>query len=288
MFKPFGYVIGTLGMIAGAWIGYRFAGGKGAAFGFFAGGMLTFFIEVLAFPYVLNEEKIARREGVGLAQLVKSFAVIFFVAAAIFIVFTPAALRGAYLGYADPFIPFALGFGGLFAIVRLKQRHPFSECRTGEKLAGWPLGGLWLLSVLAAFMWHTDPIARSVGRAQAGDYRGAVEILDEVIREKPRSATAYQNRGYAKLCSGNTTDALEDYTKWIELEKQNPAAYLMRGVARSIAGQGPKEDFDTYLRLNPQGTGRPEKVLNEIKQKVAKAKIQQPESANKRIESNEE
>ena len=64
--------------------------------------------------------------------------------------------------------------------------------------------------------------------------------------------------------------------KWIDLEQENPPGYLMRGVAKEIAGQDPKEDYDTYLRLNPQGKGRPEKLLIEIKQKIAKAKEQKP------------
>ncbi|MGA2914882.1 MAG: hypothetical protein ABSE89_02530 [Sedimentisphaerales bacterium] len=272
MFKSFGYILTLLGIIAGAWIGYRFTGGKGAILGFFAGGMLSFFVEVIAFPYILNEREIAHREGMGLSQLVKSFAIIFLIFAALFIIFTPVSLRGAYLGYADPFTPFALGFGGLFAIVRLKQLHPFSECRDGEKLFGWPLGILWLLSIFAAFMWHTDSIAISVSKIQAGNYSEAIRILDDVIKQKPQSAMACQNRGMARLCSGDTTGSIDDYSKLIELEPENPTGYLMRGIAKEIAGQDPKNDYGEYFRLNPKGNDVPEKILNEIKQRKTKNK----------------
>jgi len=272
MFKPFGYILTWLGMIGGTYIGYRFAGGKGAVLGFFAGGMLTFYVTVLAFPYILNERVIARQEGMGLSQLVKSFAIVFFIFATIFIIFTPMSLRGAYLGYADPFIPSALGFGGLFAIIRLKQRHPFSECRTREKLFVWPVGALWLLSIFAAFMWHTDPIAISVSKIQAGNYSEAIRILDDVIEQKPQSAMARQNRGMARLCSDDTTGSIDDYSKLIELEPKNPTGYLMRGIAKEIAGQDPKNDYGEYFRLNPKGNGIPEKILNEIKQRKTKDK----------------
>ncbi|MDP2647284.1 MAG: hypothetical protein Q8P24_20315 [Desulfobacterales bacterium] len=271
MFKPFGFILGTIGMFAGAWLGYRFAGGKGAAIGFFAGGMVTFMVEVLAFPYLLNEGEIARREGMGISQLVKSFSGLFFIAAGIFVVFTPASLRGVNLGYADPFTPFALGFGGLFAIVRLKQRHPFTECRTGEKIFGFPMGLLWLLSIFAAFMWYSDPVAKSVGKVQAGKYAEAIAILDDVIEQNRNNAMAYQNRAYAKLRSGRAADAIEDYTHLIQLEPQNPTGYLMRGIARKINGEDPQADFDTYMKLKPEGKERIEKAENEIKEKLLKA-----------------
>ncbi len=272
MFKPSAVLVMNLCMWPGAFLGYRFAGAKGAVIGFFVGAGICFLFTILAFPSLLNDEEMQRWQGIGVQELVKSSAVLFFVAAGIFVIFTPQSLRGGYLGYADPFTPLALGMGALFALVRLKQTHPYSEVRGGVIVFLRSLGVLWMLAIFSAFLWHSDPVARSVSRVQAGQYAEAIAILDQVIEKNPNKAMAYQNRGMARLCSGQAADAIEDYTQLIRLEPENPSGYLMQGIARKMNGEDPTGDFDRYLKLKPDGKASIEKTEVEVKQKVQKEK----------------
>ena len=159
MFKPIGKMLGVLAMFVSAWLGYRFGSGIGAVLRFFVGGLAMSLIMVIAFPYLLRDEMLRLKYGTDSSSLVRSCSVIVLIGAIAFIFLTPKVMRGSYLGYSDLFTPWAIGFGSLLAIVRLRQRHPYSEVHSGEKLFGVPIGTLWILSVFSVLLWYSEPVS---------------------------------------------------------------------------------------------------------------------------------
>lgn len=73
------------------------------------------------------------------------------------------------------------------------------------------------------------------GKMKAGDYAGAVEAYSRVIEKKP-SASVYHDRGYARKLMGAYTEAIDDYTKAIELEPTNGSHFAGRGEAWGLMG----------------------------------------------------
>jgi len=114
-----------VGIIAGVWFGVR------TGFGFpvillwaMGGGMATIMTAALSDPQSMNAFDSFRQDSdFTPASFSRALAVVFFVAAAVFILFTPLSLRGPYLGYANPAIPSALAWGGMLSIIRLMNAN---------------------------------------------------------------------------------------------------------------------------------------------------------------------
>lgn len=83
-------------------------------------------------------------------------------------------------------------------------------------------------------------------------YREAIEYFTKAVELKPDYAAAYNNRGAAYEKTGNPRQAIEDYTRAIEL-KGNALPYVNRGIAYGNIGnyqQGIK-DCSKAIELKP-------------------------------------
>ena len=81
----------------------------------------------------------------------------------------------------------------------------------------------------------------------------AVSYFDKAISGKPKSGTAYNNRGAAYARLGKRDLAIQDYTKAIELKPRFPEAYLNRGRALADAGRLDEalSDYSRAIELKP-------------------------------------
>ncbi len=52
------------------------------------------------------------------------------------------------------------------------------------------------------------------------DYAGAISDFTRSIEEEPNNIAAYNNRGYTKSKLRDTTGEIEDYTKAIEIDPE--------------------------------------------------------------------
>lgn len=158
---PITPLISFVGMASGGYLGYHYAPVRDALFGTVLGGFIGAFVlhsyAAVAFAQFLEEGSL--KPGETIREYVCTNAIIFFVAATAFVIFTPQSFRGGYFGYADPFTPLALGIWGVFALTRLIQsRSPGYLFDRHVAMEGWlfgiPLALLGLLVIFTAFMWH--------------------------------------------------------------------------------------------------------------------------------------
>ena len=77
---------------------------------------------------------------------------------------------------------------------------------------------------------------------------------DTAIRLNPDDATAYYNRGNAKIKLGQHFDAITDFDTAIRLNPDDAEAYLNRGIAKALLNRisEAKRDGRTALRLAKQ------------------------------------
>lgn len=88
-------------------------------------------------------------------------------------------------------------------------------------------------------------------RAQQGDYVGAIAAFDRAIAENPILARAYVQRGLVYYDAGRVRDAVSDYTRAIELDETDFAAYYGRAMGRLALKNpsGARADVERALRL---------------------------------------
>ena len=85
----------------------------------------------------------------------------------------------------------------------------------------------------------------------------AIRYYSNVIELNPTGShftfIAYSNRGHTYGSQGNLEQAIEDYTRAIELEPNSPLAYSNRGVAYYEQGNLEQaiEDCTRAIELNP-------------------------------------
>ncbi|WP_271586606.1 tetratricopeptide repeat protein [Bradyrhizobium sp. CCBAU 53415] len=81
----------------------------------------------------------------------------------------------------------------------------------------------------------------------------AIAAATEAIRQDPRDANAYYNRGNAYSISGDNDRAMADYTAAIRLDPAHANAYYNRGNAYSNKGDADHAiaDYTATIRLDP-------------------------------------
>lgn len=86
-----------------------------------------------------------------------------------------------------------------------------------------------------------------------GNYQDAVEAYSKAIQLDPQFANAYYTRGNAKRELGDTVGAIADYERAIEHNPQFAAAYYNRGTAKSGSGdmEGAKDDLVKATQIDP-------------------------------------
>ena len=87
---------------------------------------------------------------------------------------------------------------------------------------------------------------------QSGDYQGALEDFDQLIKEEPNNGYAYYSRASALLELNKPQEALDDANRAIELDPSIPEAYETRGVAKLMRGdqEGALLDFNSAIELD--------------------------------------
>ncbi|PSB04588.1 tetratricopeptide repeat-containing S1 family peptidase [Merismopedia glauca] len=89
---------------------------------------------------------------------------------------------------------------------------------------------------------------------EKGNYQEAIENYTKAIEIDPQYTNAYNNRGIAYGNLGNYQQAISDYARAIALNPQDPDAYYNRGNAYDDLGEYQKaiSDYDRAITLNPQ------------------------------------
>lgn len=91
-------------------------------------------------------------------------------------------------------------------------------------------------------------------RIQIGNYVGAIENFNIVIRFKPHLPEPYYYRGVAKHQLDDFRGAIKDYDKAIEIKPFYPEAYMYRGLAYLQLNDFSKSiaDYNRAIELNPR------------------------------------
>jgi tetratricopeptide (TPR) repeat protein len=91
-------------------------------------------------------------------------------------------------------------------------------------------------------------------RIQIGNYVGAIENFNIVIRFKPHLPEPYYYRGLAKHQLEDFRGAIKDYDKAIEIKPFYPEAYMYRGLAYLQINDFTKSitDYNRAVELNPR------------------------------------
>jgi len=97
---------------------------------------------------------------------------------------------------------------------------------------------------------------RGVAKHQLEDYRGAINDYNTAIEIKPFYPQAYTNRGMAWHNLKNYKKAIEDYNRALEFDPDNENIYNNRGIAKLSQKniEGAIEDYILALKVNPKST----------------------------------
>ena len=82
----------------------------------------------------------------------------------------------------------------------------------------------------------------------------SIDILDEIISADPEDRLALLARGSVYLKTGNTENAIRDFSNAIELNPNHPKAYHLRGLAREMGGENDRAlaDFGEAIDIDPE------------------------------------
>ncbi len=97
---------------------------------------------------------------------------------------------------------------------------------------------------------------RGVAKHMLEDYHGAIQDYDKAIVIKPYYPDAYTRRGMAYHALEDYPRAILDYDKALEFNPRDEGIFNNRGIAK-LAGKDVKgaiEDYDRALEINPNST----------------------------------
>jgi tetratricopeptide (TPR) repeat protein len=97
---------------------------------------------------------------------------------------------------------------------------------------------------------------RGVSKHELEDFRGAINDYNKAIDIKPFYPQAYMNRGMAYHSLKYFEKAIEDYNKALEFDPDNESIYNNRGIAKLSQKniEGAIADYDKALEINPKST----------------------------------
>lgn len=90
---------------------------------------------------------------------------------------------------------------------------------------------------------------------KAGEKKEALALADKAVMRFPKDATVYAFRAELLEKSDQYAKAVADWTSFLQLDKEKPAAaYQQRGLLHFKAGNIKEsiEDFDRYIKLVPK------------------------------------
>ncbi len=97
---------------------------------------------------------------------------------------------------------------------------------------------------------------RGVAKHQLEDFRGAIVDYNRALEIKPFYPQAYMNRGMAYHNLGYFKKAIEDYNRGLDFDPENESLYNNRGIAKlSLRDvEGAIADYNEALKINPKST----------------------------------
>ena len=103
---------------------------------------------------------------------------------------------------------------------------------------------------LTAIEWFEKGYSSAI----AGNYKDAIDAFSKTIEINKKHAAAYNNRGYSYNNLGNYNQAIQDYEKAIEINPEDDVAYYNRGVAYGKLGKDSQavDNYDRAIRINPK------------------------------------
>ncbi|MBW4641660.1 MAG: tetratricopeptide repeat protein [Goleter apudmare HA4340-LM2] len=104
---------------------------------------------------------------------------------------------------------------------------------------------------------HPDAyFQRAIAYYDLENYQAAYEDLSQVVRLTPKSSIAYMNRGLTLDLLQRNQEAMKDYTQAISLNPDYAAAYLNRGALKNELGDYQKglDDLNQAISLKPDYT----------------------------------
>ena len=89
-------------------------------------------------------------------------------------------------------------------------------------------------------------------KLQVGDYRGAIEDYDQVLKLDAVNTDAYVSRGVARFGLGDKQGAIKDFTQALQLDANNADIYRKRGGVYMTLGnkRAAREDFQQATKLS--------------------------------------
>jgi tetratricopeptide (TPR) repeat protein len=109
----------------------------------------------------------------------------------------------------------------------------------------------FMLLLWQAMAAHAGPLEDC---DQSHDLDRRIRGCTDRIRQFPRDAAAYFNRGFAYLSKGDLNLAIADNTKVVQIDPGHAVAYYHRGMAYEIGGRYDPAiaDFGRAVELNPK------------------------------------
>ena len=124
-------------------------------------------------------------------------------------------------------------------------------------------------------------------KASQGDVKGALEALGVAIAANPDGASVpHYYRGLIYVEQGDLPEALNDFTRAIEIDGHFPQAYASRGTTYLMMSRPAKalEDFNKAIQLDPQN---PNTYVNRARAFMGLQMLEEAEAdLNKAIELN--
>lgn len=90
------------------------------------------------------------------------------------------------------------------------------------------------------------------GRVQ--NFKQAIADFDTAIKLNPKLVHAYNNRGIALRLAGRNDDAIKDFSKAIEVDPKYVLGYVGRGISLLSRNdlEGAARDFDQAIKVEPK------------------------------------
>ncbi|MCD6355279.1 MAG: tetratricopeptide repeat protein [Prolixibacteraceae bacterium] len=113
---------------------------------------------------------------------------------------------------------------------------------------------------------------RGMAKHQLEDYRGAIQDYDKAIEIKPFYPQAFTNRGMAYHNLKRYDKAIKDYNKSLEFDPDNESVYNNRGIAKLAQKdiEAAIADYNKALEINPKSTYA---LMNRSNAKIVKGDI---------------
>jgi tetratricopeptide (TPR) repeat protein len=117
---------------------------------------------------------------------------------------------------------------------------------------------LTVCSATSGWAEDTSDFVTGIAACRRGDYDDAIKLLTKAIKSDEFSgddlATIHMYRGFSWEGKGNLNKALDDYSKAIELNPRDTAAYTLRGVAWVRKAEYDKAiaDYTKAIEITPK------------------------------------